>query len=177
MQQDLNRDDRGDDIAPLTMCNKPNRSPTRRLNDDEKTKLKESGYCALTLSGPTERVPRKVGEQTSIRPILPSLGTSWNDVTTSVMDRYSPVHRQISHMRMWFESRDAAKRFATELPVFLAPRGRPLRGDWFNLDPDIDLDLLQIELEDHAKSLGLSTFTDEEVLSRIREMSISLPTN
>jgi hypothetical protein len=140
-----------------------------------KASFKELGMNNLFIVGASQSVPNGFDYPFGVRPILAGISASWTDKDGPIADAYSPLDPKVLYFRVWLESQQDAKRLLMEFPRLMAKLGTSLRGNWYDLNRDVDLVQLRKELCDFAQDCGLKTYTDEKVIEMIEEEIATRP--
>ncbi len=172
------KDNKGD-ASPMAgeQVDKPVARATRTLNSsaaietitaDEVAAMKARGFTALCICGPGKPVPRGLGDNVGVNPVVVILNSSFKDSVSAPLDRASATYPQGMLFRIWLASKADAKRLENELPALLSQNGSATRSAWFDIGRDADFDALHCAILDLAKDMGLQTYSDSQVLQIAR---------
>ena len=140
-----------------------------RIDKPSRETFRQTDFHSIGFVGSFEAVPTYRADGETYTLISPWLGSDWEGKAWANLDRSSPLCALGLLCRLWFDSKDEAKRLMAELPAFFGSmRAINLRGDWYGLPADVDLVALQLDLMDAATRRGLHVFDDETALNRLR---------
>lgn len=107
-------------------------------------------YCACYVAAPGTLSPSKIGIATDLSKRLSGIQTAhWQDIYL--------------YWVMWFPGQPVAARVEKRAMEALAAAGKKIRGEWFDVAPEVAIEYLR----QAARDLKLEWFTEKERLRRI----------
>lgn len=134
--------------------------------------VKQNAWCAVSCLGAEGKVPLGLGDNVGGIPVMFSVSANPLDTAAASLDRTSPIIRMRRHFRLWCPSRHDARALEVELPRLLHGKAQKLRGGWWSIGEDLDTEMLQIEVEDLAKSLGIRALDDATAIAIARHSRV-----
>lgn len=131
---------------------------------------KSLDFWAVVMFGPTQRVPRRFGDNEGAWPVRVGITQDPTDYAARIDLDAGGLHEHVALAHVWTQSRRHAIRVKARLDELLlgATGSNRLRHAWRDIcDPDIDWPILLSQaLADHH-SERIEVFGDEERITRI----------
>jgi hypothetical protein len=131
--------------------------------------IRKKGYCALYVAGPVEPVAKRIGANRGARPIRIGTTRAWEDTISQTLDHGSWSVKSCVLFRVWFATDFAMDQIGDLTIQTMKEHADPMRKNWFDLGPELDIAQFQISLIETAHDIGFKAWSDEGLLRHLSE--------
>lgn len=135
------------------------------------------GPCSMTLWNPDGSVARRIGHNRGVWPARIARTNATRDTATATYDK-GPLLPVETKFRVWCGSTEMRNLLAASVVDLMAKRQEddggiePLTAEWYDLGPDLDLSMFELEVHDIGKRLRIPTFDDYGLSAFLDEIVI-----
>ena len=134
--------------------------------------FRRQAFTAVYVAGPSEIVPKRIGDNRGSRPIKIGHTGALRDTISDVLDGAAPFVSQRVLFRVWVEGKANAK----NLEAYLRARCEgfssvnKLRKAWIDMGPDFDETMFELEVRAAAEVIGVKCWNDDGLYLHMAEI-------
>lgn len=133
------------------------------LDDAVRRVFRRHEFCAVYVAGPSEVVPRKMGDNRGGRPIKLGITRALEDTISSHLDGASAYYEQRVLFRVWVQSFPVARKLEGLVIQALGVNAEGLRKAFWDMGADFQLEFFEMEIHTIAQCNGIKTWDDDSL--------------